>query len=79
MNSGFARRVNHDSTIDSICLSCFKPVARASDEIDLVVGEKIHVCEPVKMDNVRGRDLSPSQSHERCREMRSNEHRSTAL
>lgn len=53
MNSGFVRRVNQDSMIDSICLSCFKPVARASDEFDLVVEENLHVCEPVTTDSAR--------------------------
>lgn len=49
----FVRRVNPDLTIDSICLSCFKPVARAADRFDLVDEENLHKCEPLAQGNAR--------------------------
>lgn len=55
--AGFVRRVNQDSTTDSICLSCFKPVSRASNEFELVDEEKLHACEPLKQRNTDQVDL----------------------
>ncbi len=49
--AGFARRVNQDSTTDSICLSCFKPVSRAANEFELANEEKLHKCEPLELRN----------------------------
>jgi hypothetical protein len=41
----FARRVNLDGTIDSICLYCFRTVATAHDESTLLFHQARHVCE----------------------------------
>lgn len=49
--SGFVRRVNRDLTIDSICLSCFKPVARAVNDVDLVDEENLHTCESLESES----------------------------
>lgn len=46
--TGFVRRVNRDSTTDSICLSCFKPVARAAKDFELVDEENYHTCAPLE-------------------------------
>jgi hypothetical protein len=47
---GFVRRVNSDSTIDSICLSCYKTVVTVEQEIDLVGAETRHACHPLELD-----------------------------
>lgn len=52
----FVRRVNPDSTIDSICLSCFRTVATAQQESDLVEKENGHTCRPLEIENVRSLD-----------------------
>jgi hypothetical protein len=41
----FVRRVNPDTTIDSICLSCFRTVATGKSEFDLLSAEKKHSCD----------------------------------
>ena len=41
----FARRVNRDGTIDSICLYCFRTVATSHDESTLLLHEARHVCD----------------------------------
>ena len=51
--TGFVRRVNRDSTTDSICLSCFKPVARAANDFELVDEENLHICEPLELEDAR--------------------------
>ena len=51
--TSFVRRVNRDSTIDSICTSCYRTVATSEEESNLVDEENIHVCEPVRIDNAR--------------------------
>lgn len=45
---GFVRRVNRDSTIDSICTRCFRTIATDKDEIPLVNAEKTHTCGHLK-------------------------------
>lgn len=42
----FARRRNRDSSIDSICTSCFQTIASAACEGELVVHEEEHICDP---------------------------------
>jgi hypothetical protein len=42
----FARRPNHDSTIDSICTKCYQTIASADNASDLVAYEETHVCDP---------------------------------
>ena len=40
----FARRFNRNSTIDSICLSCYQTVATERYEADLIAADLAHVC-----------------------------------
>ena len=40
----FVWRVNRNSTVDSICLSCYGTVATAEKETDLLQAEEEHVC-----------------------------------
>jgi len=42
----FARRQNHDSSIDSICTKCYQTVASAYSAGELVAPEERHVCDP---------------------------------
>ena len=42
----FTHRENADTTIDSICGSCFLVVARAFEESDLEPLERRHECQP---------------------------------
>jgi hypothetical protein len=44
----FAHSANNDTTIDSICRSCFLVVGRAFKERDLECLELRHVCQPVE-------------------------------
>jgi hypothetical protein len=41
----FARRVNLDGTMDSICLYCFRTVATSHDESTLLLHQARHVCD----------------------------------
>lgn len=41
----FARRVNRDGTIDSICLYCFRTVATSHDESTLLFHQARHACD----------------------------------
>jgi hypothetical protein len=41
----FARRVNMDGTIDSICLYCFRTVATSHDESALLFHQGQHICD----------------------------------
>ena len=45
----FTRRQNYDSTVDSICMSCFLTVARGK-EATLGQAEQEHDCERAIMD-----------------------------
>ena len=40
----FAKRRNADGTMDSICLKCFRTVARCTDQLELIEFEKDHQC-----------------------------------
>jgi hypothetical protein len=42
----FARRQNHDSSIDSICTQCYQTIASSSADSDLTFAEQGHVCNP---------------------------------
>lgn len=42
----FARRQNHDSSIDSICTKCYQTVASADSAGELIAPEESHVCDP---------------------------------
>jgi hypothetical protein len=42
----FVRRANRDSTTDSICLSCYRTIARAMWESELDRAEDSHECDP---------------------------------
>ena len=65
VSTGFVRRVNRDSTTDSICLSCFKPVARAADDFDLAGEENLHTCQPLEQENM-GQSTPSVGVHVRC-------------
>jgi hypothetical protein len=44
----FVRRQNHDSSVDSICATCYRTIASAdsSTEKALAYAEQNHVCSP---------------------------------
>jgi hypothetical protein len=42
----FARRRNHDSSIDSICTKCYQTIASAENESTLTACEETHLCNP---------------------------------
>jgi hypothetical protein len=42
--ASFARRLNRDSSLDSICIRCFQTVATARTESALVVADQDHIC-----------------------------------
>jgi len=42
----FARRPNHDASIDSICTRCYQTIASADSPGDLEVHERTHQCDP---------------------------------
>jgi hypothetical protein len=58
----FARRQNHDSSIDSICTKCYQTVARACTVSELVAPEENHRCDP-NMESDRRQTVFPSQCH----------------
>jgi hypothetical protein len=41
----FVRRENSDSTIDSICLKCFRTVATNNNDLDRLIAEEGHICD----------------------------------
>ena len=43
---GFARRKNHDCSIDSICVKCYQTIASAENANKLAAEEQIHICNP---------------------------------
>ena len=43
----FARRLNKDSSIDSICTKCFQTIATLACEDDLAEPEQKHICDPL--------------------------------
>jgi hypothetical protein len=42
----FARRQNHDSSIDSICTKCYQTIASAESLSGLATAEQSHLCDP---------------------------------
>ena len=42
----FARRQNHDSSIDSICTRCYQTIASAESANGLTNAEQSHQCNP---------------------------------
>jgi hypothetical protein len=42
----FARRQNHDSSIDSICTKCYQTIASADSVAELATVEDSHQCDP---------------------------------
>jgi hypothetical protein len=42
----FAHRRNKDGSVDSICLACYRTVATAGSEEELLAAERKHKCEP---------------------------------
>jgi hypothetical protein len=42
----FVKRRNRDSSIDSICTSCFQTIASAACEEELAIHEEKHTCDP---------------------------------
>jgi hypothetical protein len=42
----FARRQNHDSSIDSICTKCYQTIASADTVSLLAIAEQSHLCDP---------------------------------
>lgn len=43
--SAFSHRQNSDSTFDSVCRRCFRTIATAEAESDLIRSEREHSCE----------------------------------
>jgi hypothetical protein len=41
----FARRKNHDSSIDSICTKCYQTIASANSAVELNLVEQSHMCD----------------------------------
>jgi hypothetical protein len=42
----FARRQNHDLSIDSICTKCYQTIASEDIAIELTAHEESHLCDP---------------------------------
>jgi hypothetical protein len=62
----FRHRHNRDGVIDTICCECFMTVASASVEQGLAQHEETHVCDPVRLHQLRADPLSrslPNSSH----------------
>lgn len=49
----FCHRINEDGTIDSICCDCFLTVATAGSEAELQREERIHRCEPWRLEKYK--------------------------
>jgi hypothetical protein len=58
----FARRQNHDSSIDSICTTCYQTIASANSADELTAREESHLCDP-NMESDRRQMVFPSQCH----------------
>jgi hypothetical protein len=52
-NTSFVRRCNLNGTHDSICRGCFATVALVKDEAELARHERDHLCDPVRLYEVR--------------------------
>jgi hypothetical protein len=61
MKPTFRHRHKKDGVIDSICCECLLTVASASVENGLAQSEEAHVCNPVRLRQLRS-DLSPRSS-----------------
>ena len=46
ISTSFARRHNHNSTIDSICTTCYQTIASGENETSLDTPENEHCCDP---------------------------------
>jgi len=57
----FRHRHSLDGIIDSICCECLLTVASASIEYGLIRHEEAHVCDPVRLNQLRA-DLSCNSS-----------------
>ena len=53
-HDSFARRLNNDATIDSICPRCFVTVGQSLREADLERAEQSHVCNSWRIEYYRG-------------------------
>jgi hypothetical protein len=53
----FARRINLDGTMDSICLYCFRTVATSNDESTLLFHQAQHICDALAQ--IRSSDERP--------------------
>jgi len=42
----FARRLNTDRSVDSICTRCYQTIANSRKVADLSCEELLHVCDP---------------------------------
>jgi len=51
--TSFAHRVNANGTHDSICRGCFATVASVRDEAELAGHESDHICDPLRLYQVR--------------------------
>jgi hypothetical protein len=49
----FRHRHNRDGVIDSICCECLLTVASASIEFGLTPREETHVCDPIRLYQLR--------------------------
>ena len=45
-STSFAHRQNRDSSIDSICRKCYRTIASANIESELIAHEQRHLCDP---------------------------------
>jgi hypothetical protein len=54
----FARRLNRDSSIDSICTKCYQTVACAENEEDLAIADRNHICDPDWVCHFRHQDAA---------------------
>ena len=58
----FARRQNHDSSIDSICTKCYQTIANSDNADELAAREENHQCDP-NMESDRRQMVFSSQCH----------------
>jgi hypothetical protein len=58
----FARRQNHDSSIDSICTKCYQTIASSDNADELAAREENHQCDP-NMESDRRQMVFSSQCH----------------
>ena len=49
----FPHRYNKDGTIDSICSECLLTVATVRVERELMQHEEVHVCNPLRLHQLR--------------------------